>query len=289
MGEPVMLSSGTRRFCRTDTRKGLLMVLPERPGRAPTSATKRYSEDCCRKKRTWKPSTGTQNASRQMRATSGQEIALGRTVSGVQSAVPRRALEKLSEYCPRSRILLGQVAMNLSDAARDRLLKEALRYRLELVAYARSLLGNYAAAEDAVQEAMLVVVKKFDQFEEGTSILAWCRAIVRLEVLRAKQQCLRDRTLAERLLDDAVDAAFEEFQLARRSDAEESWREALERCLERVSESGRRVLYARLVDELGYQQISDRVGMTIEAVRKTLFRLKKQVRTCMETRLRGAQ
>ena len=34
---------------------------------------------------------------------------------------------------------------------------------------------------------MLVVMKKLDQFDEGTSILAWCRAIVRLEVLRAKQ------------------------------------------------------------------------------------------------------
>ena len=66
------------------------------------------------------------------------------------------------------------------DTKRDRVLKLALEYRVELVAYARSLLGDYAAAEDAVQEAMLVVVKKFDQFQEGTSILAWCRAIVRL-------------------------------------------------------------------------------------------------------------
>ena len=59
--------------------------------------------------------------------------------------------------------------------------------------YARALLGNYAAAEDAVQEAMLVVVAKHDQFEEGTSVLAWCRSIVRIEVLRAKQRHQRER------------------------------------------------------------------------------------------------
>ena len=63
--------------------------------------------------------------------------------------------------------------MDSSDARRDRVLKSALDCRAELMAYARSLLGNYAAAEDVVQEAMLVVVKKFDQFQEGTSMLAY--------------------------------------------------------------------------------------------------------------------
>jgi RNA polymerase sigma-70 factor (ECF subfamily) len=176
-----------------------------------------------------------------------------------------------------------------SNAKRDRVLKAALECRAELTAYSRSLLGNYTAAEDVVQEAMLVVVKKFDQFQEGTSMLAWCRSIVRLEVLRVKQQRQRERTLAERLLDDAIDAAFDEFQTARRRDNVESWRHVLEHCMERVPERGRRVLRARFVDELSYQQIGERVGMTIEAVRKVLFRLKKQVRSCVETSLRAAQ
>lgn len=179
--------------------------------------------------------------------------------------------------------------MSDADAQRDRLLKEAFEYRLELVAYARSLLGSYAAAEDAVQEAMLVVVRKLDHFEEGTSMLAWCRAIVRLEVLRAKQQRQRERTLAERLLDDAIDAAFEEFLPSRRSDDVETWKEALERCLQRVPDNARRVLKARFVEELGYEQIGERVGMTLEAVRKSLFRSKKQVRACVETTLKGAR
>ena len=179
--------------------------------------------------------------------------------------------------------------MSDSEAKRDRVLKGALEHRAELLAYAWSLLGSYAAAEDAVQDAMLVVVKKFDQFQEGTSMLAWCRAIVRLEVLRQKQQRQRERTLSERLLDDAIDAAFEEFQTAGRADQAEAWREALERCLKRVPERGRRVLRARFVDELSYLQIGERVGMTLEAVRKSLFRYKRHVRSCVETSLRGAQ
>ena len=68
--------------------------------------------------------------------------------------------------------------MNDLDAKRDRALRSALEHRTELMAYARSLLGNYAAAEDAVQEAMLVVVKKFDQFREGTSMSAAAAGII---------------------------------------------------------------------------------------------------------------
>ena len=179
--------------------------------------------------------------------------------------------------------------MNNSDARRDRVLQAALEHRTELLAYARSLLGDYAAAEDAVQEAMVVVIHKFEQFQEGTSILAWCRSIVRLEVLRSKQRRQRERTLAERLLEDAIDGAFEEFQIARRRDDAATWREALKRCLEKVSPRGRGVLAARFVEGLGYPQIGERAGMTIEAVRKALFRLKKQVRACVETQTRAAQ
>ena len=176
--------------------------------------------------------------------------------------------------------------MDSSDAKRDRVLKAALECRTELIAYARSLLGDYATADDVVQEALLVVVKKFDQFQEGTSMLAWCRSIVRIEVLRAKQRKQREQTLAQRLLDDAIDAAFDEFHTTRRREDAESWREALRCCLERVPEQGQGVLRARFADELSYQQIGERLGMTIEAVRKALFRLKKQVRSCVETSLR---
>ena len=86
---------------------------------------------------------------------------------------------------------------------------------------------------------MLVVVRKFDQFRDGTLMLSWCRAIVRLEVLRIKQQQRQQRSLAEQLLDDAIDAAFDEFQAAQRRENAQDWHEALERCLERVPKRGR--------------------------------------------------
>ena len=193
---------------------------------------------------------------------------------------------KASETLDTSRESLPWPAEELR---RDRILRAAFECRAELVTYARALLGNYAAAEDAVQEAMLVVVAKHDQFEEGTSVLAWCRSIVRIEVLRAKQRHQRERTLAQRVLDDAVDAAFEEFQSSRTSHERQRRRDALALCIQRISDRSKSVLEARFIDELGYSEIGQRLSMSVEAVRKALFRVKKQVRTCVATRLRTAQ
>lgn len=176
--------------------------------------------------------------------------------------------------------------MTGSDEHREHVLRAAFELREELLAYARSLLGNYAAAEDAVQEAFLVVVKKHENFQDGTSLLAWCRAIVRIEVLKAKDRYHRDRSLIERVLDDSVDAAFEEFQTSRLQMEADRRRDALVDCVEMLSEQAQGVLKARMADELGYPQIGERLSMSIEAVRKSLFRAKKQVRECVESKLR---
>ena len=178
--------------------------------------------------------------------------------------------------------------MDDSSTKRDRVLREALHCRVELVAYAWSLLGNYTAAEDAVQEAFLVVIRKSDEFQEGTSMIKWCRSIVRVAILRMNQQRRREQTLADRLLEDAIDGAFDEFQCTRYDDTE-AWQLAVKRCLERVPRRGHSVLRARFVDELSYQRISERLGMRLEAVRKALFRYKKQLRSCVETSLRSAR
>lgn len=176
-----------------------------------------------------------------------------------------------------------------SEKKRDRILKAAFDCRDDLLAYAWSLLGNRAAAEDAVQEAMLVVVKKHDQFREGTSVLAWCRAMVRIEVMRARQLHCKERSLVERLLDDAVDAAFEEFQSSAEHHEKGLRQEALARCFDELSDRGRRLLNARFIDQLSYPQIGERLQMTIEAVRKALFRAKQHVKSCVETRLETAR
>jgi RNA polymerase sigma-70 factor (ECF subfamily) len=180
--------------------------------------------------------------------------------------------------------------MNSNDEEkRDRIVKLAFECRAQLIAYAYALLGDYSTADDAVQDAMLTVVKKYDQFAEGTSITAWCRSIVRLEVLRIRQKRHRDRTLVSRLLDDSIDQAFDEYSSTYLASQDVCRRKALVKCLGNLTKRGRLVLQGRFAESLSYEQIGEKVGMSLEAVRKSLYRQKKQLRDCVELNVRDVE
>ena len=163
------------------------------------------------------------------------------------------------------------------EEKRDRVVKQAFECRVQLIAYAYALLGDYSTADDAVQDAMLTVVKKYDQFTEGTSIMAWCRSIVRLEVLRIRQKQHRDRTLVARLLEDSIGQAFNEYDSVDFANQDAQRRKALVKCLGKLTQQGRLVLQGRFAESLSYAQIGKKVGMSLEAVRKSLYRQKKAV------------
>ncbi len=175
------------------------------------------------------------------------------------------------------------------EEKRDRVVKQAFECRVQLIAYAYALLGDYSTADDAVQDAMLTVVKKYDQFTEGTSIMAWCRSIVRLEVLRIRQKQHKDRTLVARLLEDSIGQAFDEYGAVDFTNQDAQRRKALVKCLGKLTQQGRLVLQGRFAESLSYEQIGKKVGMSLEAVRKSLYRQKKQLRNCVELNARNVE
>ena len=58
------------------------------------------------------------------------------------------------------------------------------RSQLRLYRYIVMLVANQTEAEDILQNANLVMLKKCDQFQAGTNFLAWSAGIAYLEVLK---------------------------------------------------------------------------------------------------------
>lgn len=168
---------------------------------------------------------------------------------------------------------------------RDRVLKEALACQPALTAYAHSILCDFAAAQDVVQNAYVVVARKFDDFEEGTSILAWCRAIVRLQALAYIRKNRREQIVEDRILQEAIDAAF----LAQQTGGDTAVRlDFLRECLQKLPERGQEMIRLRYEDNAAYQQIAEALGLTLEAIRKSLFRTKQQLAECVRLRMGAA-
>ena len=70
------------------------------------------------------------------------------------------------------------------ELSADELRKAAFGFYDAFVACSYALLRDHALAEDAVQSAYVVITRKADTFSADKSAIAWCRGIVRLEVLR---------------------------------------------------------------------------------------------------------
>ena len=181
------------------------------------------------------------------------------------------------------RTSVGFSSVTNMDTKQDEVVRGAFQHRNALVAYATALLGNHAAAEDVVQEAFLVVVRKADSFTEGTSLLAWCRAIVRLEILRQRGRWKKEMTLTDRLLHDAVDTAFEKFQRTEAHAKQTDRHQRLHACVAKLPDRGRKLLQARFIERKSYQETATHLDMNVDAVHKSLVRLKKQLKACMQS------
>ncbi|MCH1509150.1 MAG: sigma-70 family RNA polymerase sigma factor [Akkermansiaceae bacterium] len=165
---------------------------------------------------------------------------------------------------------------------RHRVVTEAFRCRRALEVYAYSLLKDRTEAEDPVQEAFIVVMEKFADFEEGTSMMAWTRAIVRLKVLQSLDKKNRRAKLVDKLLVDTVDAAFEEVETRKYAeDTRERYR-GLEACLSKLGERPRRILECIYTERMSYDAAALKIGMGREAVKKSLQRTKAKLRECLQ-------
>ena len=165
---------------------------------------------------------------------------------------------------------------------RNRVVAQAFQCRRALEVYAFSMLKNRAEAEDLVQDAFIVVMEKFADFKEGTSMLAWTRAIVRLKVLQSLEKRGRRATLIDKLLHDAVDAVFEEAESDPYAETVHARHRRLAVCLDRLGERPRKLLNCVYVEKMSYEAAARSIGMGLEAVKKSLQRAKAQLRECIE-------
>lgn len=142
-------------------------------------------------------------------------------------------------------------------------------------AFVRSLLLAEQDVDDVMQEVGLACWRKFDHFDsQGAKddFVRWCCVIGRLEVLRFRRKCARDRLV---LSEETIDllAADGETRLER-SLAE---RKALELCLSKLEEPEQRLLLcihtqgesvAKLATE--WQQSARRLYSKLNALRDLL-------------------
>ena len=144
-------------------------------------------------------------------------------------------------------------------------------------AYVRSMIFSLHDAEDVIQEVAVAVAESFDQFDQSRPLTPWVMGIARNKVvdhIRAKgrgQLTLDEPTMQQ------VSQAFESIE--RESD---DMKQALADCMRRLKTRPRHVLELRYLREMQISEISERMGLSSNAIYVMLHRIRTSLAQCIQ-------
>lgn len=150
-----------------------------------------------------------------------------------------------------------------------------------LRAFLWGMLPTWDGVDEVLQNASLIMWRKFDQFDPDTMFVKWATVICRFEALKYRRTKARDRHIFnEDLLAMLGDESVEEDEeLFRREKV------ALTHCMDEIKESHRILLMASYAKGAKIKGIAEEAGRTPTSVYKLLNRLREKLHECITARL----
>lgn len=156
---------------------------------------------------------------------------------------------------------------------------------------ATALVGDRNEAEDLVQEAAMVALRKLDQFTPESNFSAWMAKIVRLHAVNWRRKKTGRRTSAADPVDldqsQAAPTAYEGEPEVKDSAAgetrsiQEGFDDVLLESLQQLDEVPRACLLLRVVHELAYDEIAAMLEVPSGTAMSHVHRAKKRLRDQM--------
>lgn len=111
-----------------------------------------------------------------------------------------------------------------------------VRHQTRIKGFIASVMGDFAAVPDVLQETFLVVQRKAGDFEPGSNFVAWDFQRARFQVMKAQNQHKRTEERFSDAVLEALAASTPEQWL------DESKISALGNCLEKLAPQARRTM-----------------------------------------------
>ncbi len=156
-----------------------------------------------------------------------------------------------------------------------------VQHQAQLRSFVQSLVPDFSAADDLLQECFLTVSQKAEDFSLDSNFPAWVRSIARFKVLalhrdRARSPLMLSEEVLESLILSAPAAESES------SGAENQALETLRHCLSKLAPAAREIIQMRYFSQWGPTEISQIRECSQNAVNVTLARTREALRRCME-------
>ena len=155
-----------------------------------------------------------------------------------------------------------------------------LKHQDDIRAFIGSIVRDRTNCDDIFQDVAVVLWQKFKDYDASRSFGAWARGIAVNKVLQSLEKSKRLPVLLSPEAIEAILAAFNE------SEAESGpERLALEGCLKSLPERSQRLIALRYEQSLRLAEIARQIESSLDAVHKTLSRIRGALRRCIEQRI----
>ena len=169
----------------------------------------------------------------------------------------------------------------ISEAVTPAFVSQLTGAQFALFSYILLLVGDATDARDVLQETNVVMLRDAAHFRPGTSFTAWAKTLAYYQVLTYRKKRSRDRLV----FDDEV---FQRLAatLAERHDEPGRRLDAVNRCMERLTEAQRSLVTAKYFERLSTDELSARFGCSAAAVVSLLYRVRRVLAACIKVRMR---
>jgi len=157
-----------------------------------------------------------------------------------------------------------------------------IRHEPALRAFARSLLPDWHAVDEVIQEASITLWEKFGQLRDEAGFLPWAKVIVRFKCLSAISRMRRDR----HVFSDGVLELLAEEAAAIEAEEHEAARWALRACLDQFSRAHQELLLAPYTGDGQVRRIAEQSGKSANALYKLLGRLREKLSDCVHRNMK---
>jgi RNA polymerase sigma-70 factor, ECF subfamily len=153
-----------------------------------------------------------------------------------------------------------------------------------MLGYLDTLLLNRDDAEDLFQETCMVLWQKFDEFKSGTNFLAWALRVADRKVMNFQTTQSRRVAFAASLRD----AMIADIANRKAEDVADSLT-ALASCMERLTQSDRKMVTLCYAEGVPVPQVADNLGRSPESVYHSLRRIRTGLLDCINHELKHAE
>lgn len=164
-------------------------------------------------------------------------------------------------------------------ASQERIIRLLAQTQERLQRYVLVLLPDWDAAQEIVQNTHVVIWRKSAEFHSAADegFYRWAKQIAYYEV----KKYLAKQAAQPTLLDPETAALIsEEFDAL--DDSLDERRQQLAACIEKLPPRDREVLKLRYWKEYGVAAVADRMGKTVDAIYKSLQRIRRSLLRCIQ-------